>query len=1366
MAATGPISLIPATLKEASLDSPTFRGTVLHYAEQVDLIEKWLDGFIKASSTLVRDVLALEDPISNFLLRAVPTNISESALDHDHTLLAMQRYAEGSRGFWTNVITGARKVETLVVDPLSAFQRGELKNFKEIKRLLEAAQNKYDALLARYLSQNKSKEPSALREDAFALYEARKAYIKTSFDFCIAAPLFRSNLDKLLTKVISNQWREQMSMRDDNGNLLKKCGADVERIRSCYDSMEANERLFLKQLTAAGAALEKRAYKDHQPARELDEYSISTVPYLSRQPAVGAHIDGEDVPSEKQGWLFMRTITGKPTRQIWIRRWFFVKAGVFGWLVQGYREGGAEESEKVGVLLCNIKPAVGEERRFCFEVKTKDTTILLQTETQADLTSWLGVFEQAKRTAVASSNLVASSQAFSIIPPSAPAPPSEPAYVTKGHEGNSANSAPLSDSLNIPRQQRQLAADDGLTFSRSATMGPLGGDSGTRAASMDVPRDFSQMNLQPGHITHGNRERSVSAVSAGAIGGPGHVSVGPGASSAGTVGAAVGLSQPFHHFPSADSKWSSLAPNTLTSTPAPVNLLTAATVTSGNGIAAISEINREKGHKKTMSLDHGKEQGEGQERIGEYPNDYPPELRMQDEHFRMLFPGAKDKLVLLVFRALWSPSPSQSLPGRCFVTERTIYFYSHYVGLVFTTETPFEQIQEIKSAQEKDCDYLFLHLKPDENDEYETQHVLTVKTFLEPMRLLQRRLQALMENANGAVSDPGANGSNGNGGKEASAPQVKKLKAREMLKKLVEMENDEDKEDEQWEDVGMYLDGPAARRPQAGGQESEVKLRIETDRRAIEDRSAPRVGAGQLRLPNKPVVYTPPGMTKKSVERDFDISPKALFHVMFGEKSPVFRNLYSQRRDKPVHQGHWKELDTGKMRRQFAYRVSSIDVFGRARRADVVDHQTIDKQEDHLCYVVTDTKTPWHLPHRADFVMVSKIVITHVAKSKCRLSIWTRVVWFKDPKFSKGIVQKQALEDLEHDALDLNDIVSEAVTRLTSQKQPNAITMFGSIGGEHSPGEGPSADTQLSGLPPAAIDALSAFAGGTGSGKTSLANKRMSRAPPSDPHATRPHPNHRVSRLLAPRIPIKQHRLSQMLWENCLSWAESTISNIFTLLLAAVKTGFSIVTAHRILILALGLSVVANMSLTTRASRAFWSERRAASFLDQVGVKPDGIMSRAITVIDLNEAIAPRVSINSLGSFSSLSYDAPGGMAAGNGGNSTGRCAAKFWHSPSIQAGQEKLGVVRHDLVVAIRMVNSMEKDMVRAEWERWVVGERRRCAMVRRVLGDRITELEEGDEKIGLGGLGMEGLEEYCDDCSKAAEKLGIEEGRGLETV
>jgi hypothetical protein len=51
-------------------------------------------------------------------------------VDHDYTLLAMQRYAEGSKGFWTNIIVGAKKVENLVVEPLLTFQRGELKNFK------------------------------------------------------------------------------------------------------------------------------------------------------------------------------------------------------------------------------------------------------------------------------------------------------------------------------------------------------------------------------------------------------------------------------------------------------------------------------------------------------------------------------------------------------------------------------------------------------------------------------------------------------------------------------------------------------------------------------------------------------------------------------------------------------------------------------------------------------------------------------------------------------------------------------------------------------------------------------------------------------------------------------------------------------------------------------------------------------------------------------------------------------------------------------------------------------------------------------------------------------------------------------------
>lgn len=73
---------------------------------------------------------ALEPVINSFLQQAVPTSLSETIVDHDYTLVAMQRYVDGSKGFWGNVITGARKVEKVVLEPLMAFQKTELKTYK------------------------------------------------------------------------------------------------------------------------------------------------------------------------------------------------------------------------------------------------------------------------------------------------------------------------------------------------------------------------------------------------------------------------------------------------------------------------------------------------------------------------------------------------------------------------------------------------------------------------------------------------------------------------------------------------------------------------------------------------------------------------------------------------------------------------------------------------------------------------------------------------------------------------------------------------------------------------------------------------------------------------------------------------------------------------------------------------------------------------------------------------------------------------------------------------------------------------------------------------------------------------------------
>ena len=141
--------------------------------------------------------------------------------------------------------------------------------------------------------------------------------------------------------------------------------------------MELGERGFRQDLLNARKQIEESAEVAMRPSRELEDYSTQST-------SVFPTVNDLQVPgppgtrAEKQGWLNLRTVTGKPSRTVWVRRWFFVKNGIFSWLVQGARSGGVEESERIGVLLCSVRPAVNEERRFCFEVGCKFLQMLLQ----------------------------------------------------------------------------------------------------------------------------------------------------------------------------------------------------------------------------------------------------------------------------------------------------------------------------------------------------------------------------------------------------------------------------------------------------------------------------------------------------------------------------------------------------------------------------------------------------------------------------------------------------------------------------------------------------------------------------------------------------------------------------------------------------------------------------------------------------------------------------------------------------------------------------------------------------------------------------------------------------------------------------
>jgi len=387
-----------------------------------------------------------------------------------------------------------------------------------------------------------------------------------------------------------------------------------------------------------------------------------------------------------------------------------------------------------------VKAAFQEERRFCFEVKTKDTAILLQGETQADLTSWITTFEQAKRTAVNSTSIAV--QASSIIPPSAPAPEVSARDHFAAHDENI-----------------------GMGFDRALTL-PLSG----------APPEKGSSNVLGARMTDGNsrgKDRSLPPTpTTGAIGAlmsATHITFPVDLKSPGIP--LSPLASDFSMDPNMQglTTRSTLAPNTLAGAPSPTSLMKSAAMTAGllhsdNPQPLQKQIAQSK-HKKTVSLDMdiAKERQKMQRpptapALSEdeiYPPNYPQQLRTQDTHFRALFPGEPiASPVLLVFLGTWHFTGKQEIPGRFYVTRKTLYFYAHSLGLVYKKVMPLNSIEEVRASPGAHTDHIVFHLRPKDPDDSDYEDgagdenalKIIVNIFLEPVRLLQRRLDLVLKN--------------------------------------------------------------------------------------------------------------------------------------------------------------------------------------------------------------------------------------------------------------------------------------------------------------------------------------------------------------------------------------------------------------------------------------------------------------------------------------------------------------------------------------------------------------------------------------------------------------------------------------------
>lgn len=1213
-------------IKEAALDSPTFRATSVHFSEQIDLVERWLDNYIKMVSKLAAEMNALQGLVDSYINAShPPLQLSEAVIDHDYTVLALKRFGEGARDFWNSTLKGMKRAETAVCDPIRAFLNQDLRMLKEARKTLENTQRTFDGAIARYAGQAKTKESSSLREDAFQLHEARRAYLKASMDFCVMAPQVSANLDKLLVKVISEQWKDMKSARETPNKNLGTWNSDIDRVRGWSKEMENSERVFKRELHLARQQVESSAEVAARPSRDLDDYSVSTVPYLGKNGPSSQALHSPAKPdfgnekAEKQGWLFQRTITGKPARTYWVRRWFFVKNGIFGWLTHGSPSGAVEESEKIGVLLCGIRPAFQEERRFCFEVKTKDTTVLLQAETQNDLTEWISSFEVAKRKALEDTSKDGTDAAFSISPPIAP---EFAAKTSDGYTNDDITGVERSEGL-LPGNEG-LAARGSFDVTRRSTAVDRDGEGSRRdhAARIMEKLDLTRKS-NVGPQLSGSNPSSASGGIANLI----SASLASASHSLVQVGQ---IPSPAAGLP--DTRLvqgqtlptSSLAPPTLANPPAPTNLSKAAVAVSGErgvglgkssnmpgGLMAnlwgsvnwgyINRLEREEitaprdrsasqppsadrspnltpvdkpaetktalAHRKSISLG-GPPPSPARLTVAtsnEFPNYYPLALRMQDAQFRVLFPNVpRDEKLVLVLRAVWNPTEQQEFPGRIYVTVKDIYFYSNHLGLVLITGISLASLDEVTAAPGKDCDFLYLHFKPSARKDGATR--ITVKTFLEPLRLLQRRLNFLVRNA--TTEEHGLE---------------------EVVKTLIKQEMGESEHSpsaESWEEVSAHTPMDTG----YGGRDVKASLRI--DGNLFGPSNVPK-NTTKFKLPTKPVIFAPQGMSSVAAEKEYDISAKGLFHILFGDKSAVFQMLYRERWAQRVVQGPWTTNDQGIQRRDFEYEIAQP---GKPDAVVIDDYQVIEVLNDHLCYIVADRKVPWYLPGSDRFLLLSKIVITHVNKSRCKLAIYAKVEWSGHLRFLKSTIERQGLQDLELEAQDLLDVVDDQVTRLGHNRSTAKVTsIFGLIGEK----------------------------------KTATQFTSEDIPPPTRPRKFKLRPQTRISVFL---------QLSVNLFIGILS-------EIFGGMLAAITGLAKVVSANRLLIFMLLMSASANFFYGSRDSWLWWRERGAVRFMGNLGVGPGMRMERAVWLRDLEEGGFGKGNGNG-----TVAFDVPGlGLAEGLG---------------------------------------------------------------------------------------------------------------------
>ncbi|CAO3568152.1 unnamed protein product [Mortierella alpina] len=301
-ATEGVAAMIPVaniTLEDAMLDNPNFRASIKLFEGQVFFIENWLTALQRSMNQFTEEWKRLNEVTSVLNKRAEVPLLSQGMLSSQYTIPAMKLVGGAFRTTLALKNKYISEVNEQVLKPLEEFLKTDLRDFKESKRIFDKALEKYESTLAKYNGQSRQKEPSALREEAFQLYDTRKAYIQAAMSCALLCIKFQDGLDQLVLGVFLDLIATQHDYFSGNADHFGSMALQVLQLKTYMKDHKQTSAISVQELEQNKERYTADAIEYWKPSRSLKCYSNtvpaskSTIGHAALGPAFAAHMVGQ-----------------------------------------------------------------------------------------------------------------------------------------------------------------------------------------------------------------------------------------------------------------------------------------------------------------------------------------------------------------------------------------------------------------------------------------------------------------------------------------------------------------------------------------------------------------------------------------------------------------------------------------------------------------------------------------------------------------------------------------------------------------------------------------------------------------------------------------------------------------------------------------------------------------------------------------------------------------------------------------------------------------------------------------------------------------------------------------------------------------